>query len=142
MYIHLRQQLKLYGKYTFISTSVNFINANELSLTLFACVLTLYEQLYLWTIKHNKYTFNLAQWLITNTNRKSIAQYDNELRIRDIQQHNSHKDAQSIVPLYNRLFKMVNHSRELTNISVFLITIRIKKYSFKSFIVVTGILEY
>ena len=31
MYIHLRQQLKLYGKYTFISTSMNFINANELN---------------------------------------------------------------------------------------------------------------
>ena len=40
IYIHLRQQLKLYGKYTFISTSMNFINVNELSKTLFACVLT------------------------------------------------------------------------------------------------------
>ena len=40
IYIHLRQQLKLYGKYTFISTSMNFMNANELSITLFACVLT------------------------------------------------------------------------------------------------------
>ena len=40
IYIHLRQQLKLYGKYTFISTSMNFINANELSITLFAYVLT------------------------------------------------------------------------------------------------------
>ena len=39
MYIHLRQQLKLYVKYTFISTSMNFINANEISITLFACVL-------------------------------------------------------------------------------------------------------
>ena len=26
MYIHLSQQLKLYGKYTFISTSMNFIH--------------------------------------------------------------------------------------------------------------------
>ena len=40
IYIHLRQQLKLYGKYTFISTSTNFRNANELSITLFAYVLT------------------------------------------------------------------------------------------------------
>ena len=40
MYIHLRQQLKLYGKYTFISTSMKFMNANELSITLFAYVLT------------------------------------------------------------------------------------------------------
>ena len=30
------------------------------------------EQLHLWAIKHNKYTFNLVQWLIINTNRKSI----------------------------------------------------------------------
>ena len=69
-----------------------------------------------------------------NTNRKSIAQYDNQLLIRDIQQYNLHRDAQSIAPLYNRLFKMVNHSRELTNIGVFRITIRIKKYSSVSFI--------
>ena len=40
IYIHLRQQLKLYGKYTFISTSMNFINANELSITLLEYVLT------------------------------------------------------------------------------------------------------
>ena len=40
IYIHLRQQVKLYGKYTFISTSMNYINANELSITLFAYVLT------------------------------------------------------------------------------------------------------
>ena len=40
IYIHLRQQLKLYGKYTFISTSMNFVNANELSITLIAYVLT------------------------------------------------------------------------------------------------------
>ena len=40
IYIHLRQQLKLYGKYTFISTSTNFINANELLMTQFAYVLT------------------------------------------------------------------------------------------------------
>ena len=39
IYIHSRQQLKLYGKYTFISTSMNFINANELSITLLADVL-------------------------------------------------------------------------------------------------------
>ena len=26
MYIHLSQQLKLYGKYTFIGTSMNFIH--------------------------------------------------------------------------------------------------------------------
>ena len=39
MYIHLRQQLKLYGKYTFISTSVNFITVKELSIMLFAYVL-------------------------------------------------------------------------------------------------------
>ena len=38
IYIHLRQQLKLYDKYTFVSISMNFINANELS-TLFAYVL-------------------------------------------------------------------------------------------------------
>ena len=36
--IHLRQQLKLYDKYTFISTSMNFINAKELSIKLFAYV--------------------------------------------------------------------------------------------------------
>ena len=40
IYINLRQQLKLYGKCTFISTSMNFINTNELSITLFAYVLT------------------------------------------------------------------------------------------------------
>ena len=40
MYIHLRQQLKLYGKYTFISTSMKLMNAKELSITLFAYVLT------------------------------------------------------------------------------------------------------
>ena len=28
------------------------------------------EQLHLWTLKHNKYTFNIAQWLIINTDRK------------------------------------------------------------------------
>ena len=39
IYIYLRQQLKLYGKYTFISTSMNFINANELSITLLAYVI-------------------------------------------------------------------------------------------------------
>ena len=49
IYIHLRQQLKLYGKYTFISTSVNFINADELSLTIFACVLT-FNSINGWTI--------------------------------------------------------------------------------------------
>ena len=49
IYIHLRQQLKLYGKYTFISTSMNFINANELSITLFACVLT-FNSINGWTI--------------------------------------------------------------------------------------------
>ena len=43
IHIHLHQQLKLYGKYTFISTSMNFINANELSITLFAYVLTFYS---------------------------------------------------------------------------------------------------
>ena len=89
MYIHLRQQLKLCGKYTFISTSRNFINAKELSITLFAYVLTFNsingEQLHLWTIKQYKHTSNLAQWLIINTNRKSIAWYDNQLRSRDIQ---------------------------------------------------------
>ena len=40
IYIHLHQPLKLYGKYTFISTFMNFINANELSITLFTYVLT------------------------------------------------------------------------------------------------------
>ena len=40
IYIHLRQQLKEYGKHTFISTSMNFINANELSIMLFAYALT------------------------------------------------------------------------------------------------------
>ena len=49
IYIHLRQQLKVYGKYTFISTSMNFINANELSITLFACVLT-FNSINGWTI--------------------------------------------------------------------------------------------
>ena len=39
IYIHLCQQLKLYSKYRFISTSMNFINANELSITLLAYVL-------------------------------------------------------------------------------------------------------
>ena len=43
------------------------------------------EQLHPWTIKHSKYTFNLAQWLIMKTNRKSIASYDNQFRVRDIQ---------------------------------------------------------
>ena len=49
MYIHLRQQLKLCGKYTFISTSMNFINAKELSITLFAYVLT-FNSINGWTI--------------------------------------------------------------------------------------------
>ena len=49
MYIHLRQQLKLYGKYTFISTSMKFMNANELSITLFAYVLT-FNSINRWTI--------------------------------------------------------------------------------------------
>ena len=49
MYIHLRQQLKLYGKYTFISTSMKFMNANELSITLFAYVLT-FNSINGWTI--------------------------------------------------------------------------------------------
>ena len=40
IYVYLRQQLKLCGKYTFISTSMNFISANDLSITLFAYVLT------------------------------------------------------------------------------------------------------
>ena len=40
MYINLCQHLKLYGKYTFISTSMNFIIVNELSIMLFAYVLT------------------------------------------------------------------------------------------------------
>ena len=45
--LNLRQQLKLYGKYTFISTSMNFLN--ELSITLFACVLT-FNSINGWTI--------------------------------------------------------------------------------------------
>ena len=49
MYIHLRQQLKLCGKYTFISTSMKFINAKELSITLFAYVLT-FNSINGWTI--------------------------------------------------------------------------------------------
>ena len=49
MYIHLRQQLKLYGKYTFISTSMKFMNANELSITLFPYVLT-FNSINGWTI--------------------------------------------------------------------------------------------
>ena len=40
MYIHLRPQLKLHGKYTFISTSMNFINANKLSIMRFVYLLT------------------------------------------------------------------------------------------------------
>ena len=40
IYIHLHQQLKLYGKYTSRSTSTNFIDTNKLSTTLFAYVLT------------------------------------------------------------------------------------------------------
>ena len=40
MYIYLRQQLKLYGKYTFIGTYTNFIKANKLPTTLFEYVLT------------------------------------------------------------------------------------------------------
>ena len=40
IYNHLREQLKLQRKYTFITTSINFINVNELSITLFAYVLT------------------------------------------------------------------------------------------------------
>ena len=31
--------------------------------------------MHLWTIEHNKYTFNLGQWLIIYTNRTSIAYY-------------------------------------------------------------------
>ena len=53
-----------------------------------------------------------------------------------------HRDAQSIAPSYNRLFKMVNHLRELENISVFRINNNKKKLSSVSFIVVTGILKY
>ena len=53
-----------------------------------------------------------------------------------------HRDAQSIAPSYNRLFKMVNHLRELKNISVFRINNNKKKLSSVSFIVVTGILKY
>ena len=49
MHIHLRQQLKLCGKYTFISTSMKFMNANELSITLFAYVLT-FNSINGWTI--------------------------------------------------------------------------------------------
>ena len=49
MYIHLRQQLKLYGKYTFISTSVNFITVKELSIMLFAYVLP-FNSINGWTI--------------------------------------------------------------------------------------------
>ena len=49
------------------------------------CIASTDEQIHLWTLKNSKCTFNLAQWLIINTNRKSIAQYDNQLRIRDIQ---------------------------------------------------------
>ena len=49
MHIHLRQQLKLYGKYTFISTSMKFMNANELSITLFPYVLT-FNSINGWTI--------------------------------------------------------------------------------------------
>ena len=49
IYIHLRQQLKLYGKYAFISTSMNFINANELSITLFA-YLSIFNSINGWTI--------------------------------------------------------------------------------------------
>ena len=49
IYINLCQQLKLYGKFTFISTSMNFINANELSITLFAYVLT-FNSVNGWTI--------------------------------------------------------------------------------------------
>ena len=40
IYIHLRRQLKPYDEYTFISTPMNFITAGELSITLFAYVLT------------------------------------------------------------------------------------------------------
>ena len=39
------------------------------------------KQLQLWTIKDNKYTFNLAQWSIININTKSIAYFDNQRRI-------------------------------------------------------------
>ena len=49
MYIHLRQQLKLYGKYTFISTSMKLMNANELSITLFPYVIT-FNSINGWTI--------------------------------------------------------------------------------------------
>ena len=49
MYNHLRQQLKLYGKYTFISTSVNFITVKELSIMLFAYVLP-FNSINGWTI--------------------------------------------------------------------------------------------
>ena len=38
-----------------------------------------------------------------------------------------HRDAHSIAPSYNLLFKMVNHWRKLTNIGVFRITNRKKK---------------
>ena len=39
IYVHLRQQLKLYDKYTFILTFTKLINTNQLSITLFAYVL-------------------------------------------------------------------------------------------------------
>ena len=38
-----------------------------------------------------------------------------------------HRDARSIAPSYNRLFKMVNHLRELKNINVFRINNSKKK---------------
>ena len=55
---HLRQQLKLYGKYTFLSTSMNFMNVNELSITLFVYVLT-FNSINGWTTAPN-FTSNYA----------------------------------------------------------------------------------
>ena len=49
IYIHLHQQLKRYGKFTFIITCMNFTDANELSITLFEYVLT-YNSINGWTI--------------------------------------------------------------------------------------------
>ena len=77
MYIHLRQQLKLYGKYTFISTSMNFINANEISITLFACVLT-FNSINGWTISLFGQS-NITKILSISRNGWSLTPIENQL---------------------------------------------------------------
>jgi len=97
------------------------------------------KQLHPRTTKDNKHTFNPAQRSIINTNRKSTTYPDNQRRTRDTQQRNPHRDAQSIAPPHNRPPETANHQRELTNVGIFLINNRTKRYSIVSFILVTNL---